>query len=63
MSIVAAGVPELRVQDDDGSYRIFYYITRRLQGELSRLSLPENLAKVMALSAATAKEWQVSTLY
>ena len=25
MGLVALGVSELRVQDDDGSYRIFYY--------------------------------------
>jgi phage-related protein len=33
MGIVAPGVSELRVQDDDGTYRIFYY-TASAQGVL-----------------------------
>jgi phage-related protein len=58
MAIVAAGVSELRVQDDDGSYRIFYY-TASARGVLVfhafvrkpsvhlplRLSLPEKRLK------------------
>jgi phage-related protein len=30
MAVVAAGVSELRVQDDDGIYRVFYYTTSTL---------------------------------
>jgi phage-related protein len=30
MAIVAAGVSELRVQDDDGIYRVFYYTASAL---------------------------------